>query len=345
MTGQDIKNSVVAGLFDGETGNSLYAQKSAQIFDSFFADQDYDINGTSGVFLLTDGDASSLGGTIPLAETAELASVTNSYVSGFFNNGTGYGGGVDSALSQPVSGPDGILVFDSGGNIPIPSPFTITDGFETVLIPQARQLIASDGATLQLEWSDPGLLQLGSGVDFQDSTGNSFESLFDGSGGFVGLAISATNAENDGFGNEIDSTYLKISDIYSTIFTSDAAHFVDGTGAFQAIASLLASEKVVTNAAPTTGQTVNAAGVDQDELIYIQPAGTLLALTIQLEPGGGVVADIGDIKEIFISQIITGLTVSATGGTVRGTALTTSSAVNGSYEYCKVTSTDWLRIR
>lgn len=127
--------------------------------------------------------------------------------------------------------------------------------------------------------------------------------------------------------------------------SSDTSHVVLGNGTYATIASLYAAEKLVTNAAPTTGQTVNAAGIDQDELIYIQPAGTLLALTIELEPGGGVIADIGDVKEIFISQIITGLTVQATGGTVRGTALTTSSAVNGSYEYIKVASTDWLRIR
>lgn len=200
--------------------------------------------------------------------------------------------------------------------------------------------------------------------------------LFSGSAGNVAFAVSAgsassaTTATSAGNASSADSpsnssnfggidltallgpgsdgaslTFSSKTNLVSAIFTSDSSHFVDGTGAYQLISSISATQKLVTNATPTTGQTVSAAGVHQDELIYIQPSGTLLALTVQLEPGGGVVADIGDTKELFISQIITGLTVSASGGTVRGTALTTSSAINGSYEYIKVTSTDWLRIR
>lgn len=162
--------------------------------------------------------------------------------------------------------------------------------------------------------------------------------LFNGSGGYVALA----NAANF---SGVDGTPLHGTDGSIVGLAAFQSNGSLGLALAADLAPYLAAGKLVTNSTPTTGQTVNAAGVSQDELIYIQPAGTLLALTIQLEPGGGAVADIGDIKEIFISQIITGLTVSATGGTVRGTALTTSSAVNGSYEYIKVTSTDWLRIR
>lgn len=228
---------------------------------------------------------------------------------------TDLGTGVLGALTTGTQVSNGFIVAGGSGSIQSPNNLLEDQSDMASIHLNNRLLYASDGSTTNVDWENSLLYNAGTpitGVIAQD-----------GSGWRAALG----------------------SDISALIYTSDTSHFVDGTGAFQTISSIAASQKVVTSSTPTTGQTVNAAGVHQDELLYIQPAGTLLALTVQLEPGGGVVADIGDVKEIFLSQIITGLTVAASGGTVRGTTLTTSSAVNGSYEYIKVTSTDWLRIR
>lgn len=315
------------GLFDGSEGEVLYAQKGSQDFPSFFADQGYSLDGSSGVFLQTDGFGGiDLSGNLTVDGNIDLA---DHYF--LIDSTTGY-----------ITSSQGYVPFD-------------------VVVEALQGLSVANGLAFD------SINSTGSPCDISAATvaGNLMSGLFDGSGNFIfnslslggntassivgTTAVLITSDESTSgiaaFQSDGSLAQATAVEINSVIFTSDTSHFVDGTGAFQTISSIGASQKLVSNSAPTTGQTVSAAGIHQDELIYVQPAGTLLALTIQLEPGGGVIADIGDVKEIFISQIITGLTVSATGGTVRGTALTTSSAVNGSYEYIKVTSTDWLRIR
>lgn len=105
----------------------------------------------------------------------------------------------------------------------------------------------------------------------------------------------------------------------------------------------LAPAAIVTNSTPTTGQTVSAGTAKKDETLYITPAGTLLALTVSLPAAAD--SRVGQIIRGFISQIITGLTVSAAGGGSVVGATPVTSAVNSTFAYqCAVAGT-WIRIQ
>lgn len=116
------------------------------------------------------------------------------------------------------------------------------------------------------------------------------------------------------------------------------------TAQANAIAASLAAP-IVTNSSPTTGQTVSASTDKVDETLYMTPAGTLLALTVALPTAAN--SRVGQIVRGFISQIITGLTMSVAGtGTLIGSVPITS-AVNSSFAYqCVSTSGNgtWIRL-
>lgn len=112
---------------------------------------------------------------------------------------------------------------------------------------------------------------------------------------------------------------------------------------FQTLAALTSSVStldgvvpVLQYATPTTGQTVTV-GANKYTRLLINPAGTLLALTVAL-PGSPAN---GDIVQLGASQIVTGLTIS--GGTVIGAL--TSLAVASFATYCfSFTASKWFRI-
>lgn len=91
-------------------------------------------------------------------------------------------------------------------------------------------------------------------------------------------------------------------------------------------------------AAPTTGQTVTIANVEADVRVVINPAGTLLALTVAM-PSAPVN---GQKVEICSTQIVTTLTMT-TGGTILGAL--TAFAVNGfgTWVYYSANTT-WYKI-
>lgn len=92
-------------------------------------------------------------------------------------------------------------------------------------------------------------------------------------------------------------------------------------------------------ATPTTGQTVTIANTDGDTRLLLNPAGTLLALTVAFPS----VPHDGQILTIASSQILTGLTLTS-GGTILGT-LTTMAAVNSYASYCyDLSGTKWYRV-
>lgn len=304
---------------DGSGLTGVIADQTAMDFATFFAPSGYSVSGASSVFMQTDADASSL-------------IVGGNPLSGLFD-----GSGALAVNTFSASG--GTFTSDVAGNV-VATTFT-GDGTGLTDVPAANT--PSDFATF---FAEQGYSLNGSELDFitgdgditdTECSGQAMTGLFDGTGGNVALAQSANSASGAEF-----ATLGSNSGNIIVVLSATTSGFIQGDDGTELDFQL---SPVVTNAAPTTGTTVQATGYYCDELIYIQPAGTLLALTVELEPGGGTFSDIGDRKTIFISQVITGLTVSATGGTVRGTALTTSGAVNGSYEYIKVTSTDWLRIR
>lgn len=96
---------------------------------------------------------------------------------------------------------------------------------------------------------------------------------------------------------------------------------------------LIPSTQYVT---PTTGSTVNANNHGNLTLL-IDPAGTLLALTVALN---GSPTD-GDEITIGSSQIVTGLTIS--GGTVISTLTSLAVGSFAKFKY-NATATKWFRI-
>lgn len=101
---------------------------------------------------------------------------------------------------------------------------------------------------------------------------------------------------------------------------------------------------IVTASAPATGATVSVGSTKADETLKIVPAGTLAALTISLPTIAN--SRTGQIVRGFITQIITALTVSVSGGgTVTGAAPVTS-AVNSMFSYqCSSSAAGaWIRI-
>lgn len=87
---------------------------------------------------------------------------------------------------------------------------------------------------------------------------------------------------------------------------------------------------------PTTGSTVNAS-VGSNVFLLINPAGTLVALTLALN--GSPVN--GDLLTISSTQIITGLTMS--GGTIIGALTTMAVATFARYMYSSDAS-KWFRV-
>lgn len=87
---------------------------------------------------------------------------------------------------------------------------------------------------------------------------------------------------------------------------------------------------------PTTGQTVNASTSGNVSLL-INPAGSLLALTLALNPSPSD----GDMLNIASSQIVTGFTMS--GGTVIGALTSMAVATFARYQY-SATAAVWFRI-
>ncbi len=87
---------------------------------------------------------------------------------------------------------------------------------------------------------------------------------------------------------------------------------------------------------PTTGSTVNV-NTNGNVCLFINPAGSLLALTVAL-PGSP--QDM-DVLEIHSSQVITGLTMS--GGTIIGALTSMVIGTFASYRYYSDTSS-WARV-
>jgi hypothetical protein len=96
-----------------------------------------------------------------------------------------------------------------------------------------------------------------------------------------------------------------------------------------------ASTRVV---APLTGTTVAMTGQDDD--LYINPAGTLAALTVTM-PAGPMP---GDVHDLHFTQIITALAVKDSAGTTITTA-PTSAAVGDTVTLRYVQTVGWVKWR
>lgn len=95
---------------------------------------------------------------------------------------------------------------------------------------------------------------------------------------------------------------------------------------------------------PLTGTSVTGSDTFPDQLIEVEPAATIAALTINLEATDNV--PLWAIKRFAFSQIVTTLTMAASGaggGTIKGAAIAVT-AVNTSIAYQKVASKTWRRL-
>lgn len=100
-----------------------------------------------------------------------------------------------------------------------------------------------------------------------------------------------------------------------------------------------ASANTVSNASPTTGQTIAFSNNSIDQTLWLAPAGTLLALTITFPSDAS--SRLGQTVRLGSSQVITTLTLS--GATILNTAATLASD-GDMYSFQKVAANTWARL-
>lgn len=97
-------------------------------------------------------------------------------------------------------------------------------------------------------------------------------------------------------------------------------------------------KNTVTKLSPTTGQTVSFANSDVDQIIYLAPAGTLAALTVQLPSEAS--SRVGQRVTICSSQIVVSLTINGA-TTVLNTV--TSMVVSDCFTFVKIDANTWAK--
>lgn len=99
------------------------------------------------------------------------------------------------------------------------------------------------------------------------------------------------------------------------------------------------TKPLVTVVTPTTGQTVSITNDSIDRVLWLTPAGTLLALTVNLPSEATSV--IGQVVRIGTTAAITTLTVA---GATNILNTVTTLALNGVVSFVKVAANTWVRI-
>lgn len=159
-----------------------------------------------------------------------------------------------------------------------------------------------------------------------------------------GDAVVAGTATFGGAPGQINTISIGNSIIFegNTVDAAEMALYalnplVDRQAGLQDASGIIAYIPIVTPVTPVNGQTITSTTTKEDETHYITPTGTLATLTITLPH----VFDSrqGQIIRVFISQIITVLTVNVSGGgTIVGPAPVTS-VINSTFAYqCVSTS-------
>jgi len=93
---------------------------------------------------------------------------------------------------------------------------------------------------------------------------------------------------------------------------------------------------------PAAGATITASPNGLDETVYLDHGSTIATMTFVFPSNANSVT--GQTLRIFARSIITTLTVTATGLTLRGAALTTLAA-SGTAAWQKVAANTWIRIQ
>ena len=92
---------------------------------------------------------------------------------------------------------------------------------------------------------------------------------------------------------------------------------------------------------PAAGTTVSASPAGLDETVFLNHSATLATLTFAFPANANSYT--GQILRIFARSAVTALTVTSTGLTIYGAALT-SLAANGTASWQKVSATFWIRL-
>jgi hypothetical protein len=214
----------------------------------------------------------------------------------------------------------------------------INSGMDADSISVVNLTVTGDCNVVNLQASGDATAQNFNGDGFNGSTGTFGQVIADevNAGtmtvGGQGVVTASLNTEwPAGFGDSSDLPgQLGFTLNYGSVDTIPKAN---GSGGFvSAIRNTdYAGISIVTGSSPTTGQTVSATTLKYNELCYIDPAGTLLALTFSLPSAAN--AFVGQVISGFITQIITTLTVNTSGGgTIKGSTPVTS-AINSSFAY------------
>lgn len=99
--------------------------------------------------------------------------------------------------------------------------------------------------------------------------------------------------------------------------------------------------ETIQNSTPSSGDNVVFNTVLTNLTLYITPAGTLATLSLTLPADAS--SRIGQICRAFTTQTLTALTVTASGGSIVGTAITTL-AQYGMLSFQKVAASTWIRL-
>lgn len=150
---------------------------------------------------------------------------------------------------------------------------------------------------------------------------------------------------SDGSTSDVD---IIIQGLTSQLTWTAATGLLEGSSSasFPTIRGFLIEDEYVSDPVPLTGELVATNTVKRNETVVITPAGTLAALTFELPASAD--ARIGQTISVFITEIITALTVQVDGGgTIRQASAPNTSAANSSFAYrcVSVVGTGiWIRI-
>jgi hypothetical protein len=160
----------------------------------------------------------------------------------------------------------------------------------------------------------------------------------------IKLTASGLTLKNVKFLNHGQVPVAGAFSINTSNVDSDVPMPANGTTEVVPSVELMAA-KLSTVSTPATGATITGSSYCFEELLEIEPSGTLATLTILLETAD--LLPFGAVKQISTSQILTSATVnpSTTGGNINGTAISASTlAANTSVAYKKTASKTWRRL-
>jgi hypothetical protein len=98
---------------------------------------------------------------------------------------------------------------------------------------------------------------------------------------------------------------------------------------------------IVSSYTPSSGATVSASPAGLDETVFLNNLATLATLTFAFPANNSSYT--GQILRLFARSAVTALTISSSGLTIYGAALTTLAA-NGTASWQKVAANTWIRL-